>query len=94
MKGTEKFYSFISKNIDKVAHVAVSTILFIAIALLFHKAGIVKVGVCQGLSCVVTLVIGIGKEYCDRKRGENFDIKDITADIVGIVIGILITFLI
>lgn len=44
---------------------------------------------------IITYGFGVIKEVVDEKKmSEIFDKKDIIADIIGIMIGILITFLI
>ena len=95
MKKIKIFYSFVSKNIDKIAHAAVSTILLVSLTLLLHKVGISNLWVCRAVSALITYGFGVIKEVIDEKKmSEIFDKKDIIADIIGIMIGILITFLI
>lgn len=95
MKKIEIYYSFVSKNIDKIAHAAVSTILLVALTLLLHKVGISNLWLCRAFAMIITYGFGVIKEVIDEKKmSEIFDKKDIIADIIGIVIGILITFLI
>jgi uncharacterized protein YfiM (DUF2279 family) len=56
---------------------------------------IVSAAICAALKCVVglplavflTLAVGVGKELYDRRTGGTFDMGDITADIIGTIIG-------
>lgn len=77
---------------DKIIHSYVSTILtcliYPFIKLLFEN-----VNVCVIISAVIVLLIGIGKELLDKRtEGNQFEIKDIVADIIGIIIAIVIIY--
>lgn len=58
---------------------------------------IVSAAICAALKCVVgvplavflTLAAGVGKELYDRHAGGTFDFGDLTADLVGTIIGAL-----
>lgn len=60
-----------------------------------YQHAIVSAVICAGLKCVVglplavvlTLVIGVGKEIYDSRTGGKFDPWDLTADVVGTIIG-------
>ena len=65
---------------DGMMHVILSSLI----------ASVLSLVLSTGLSAVVTLAIGIGKELYDAKSGKGFcEVKDIVCDIVGILIGIL-----
>jgi Na+-translocating ferredoxin:NAD+ oxidoreductase RnfD subunit len=67
-------------TIDKYKHVVVSAIIAVALNLILP----------WWVAALITLVIGIGKEVYDKvsKKG-CAEWKDLAADVVGIIIGIL-----
>lgn len=69
---------------DKILHIETSALLVIVLSILFPL----------WLSTLLVVCIGIGKEIYDKHHNGCSDIKDIYADIIGIALGILITFLI
>ncbi|MCX6784846.1 MAG: hypothetical protein NTV81_02830 [Candidatus Komeilibacteria bacterium] len=87
----EKFYwlKFLEgKNYygyDKYLHIFISALLLIIFS---HWLGLVSA------SCL-TFFLGLIKELFDKFfRQENFDFKDLAADLVGIFLGIIIIFLV
>lgn len=90
----QKVYNWISENIDKICHGLISLVIVLFLTLLLHKIGCGDMP-SRIIAVCITYIIGIGKELFDhRKMREDFDEKDIAADIVGIAIGFFITFLI
>lgn len=75
---------------DKLLHAFVSCILYVLLFKIFT--------LCFGLYNFVpyifvgalVLVIGFVKEYIDQKSGGIFDLKDLLADFVGILVGFLL----
>lgn len=81
-----KFYDMINKfrdyfGIDGLLHIICSTVLVSLLDLILPLI----------FSIIITLLIGIGKEVVwDKMLGKGtYDKKDIIADIIGILIGIL-----
>ena len=70
---------------DKLLHLTVSCIIFIIVFKLVPWITFNWI-----IATVVTLGIGILKEFIDKKRGGLFDQKDILADIGGLILGGLI----
>lgn len=90
----QKVYNWISANIDKICHALVSLVIVLFITLLLHKIGF-GIIFSRVISIIIAYIIGIGKELIDHsKMKEDFDKNDVKADIIGIMIGFLITFLI
>lgn len=75
--------SFIKTN-DKVKHVLVNFAIVLIVGLFNIKVGV-----------ALAIVASISKELYDKFRpnGTGWDWKDIVADLIGIVIGILILIL-
>lgn len=77
------FFHFMKKKKhDKAAHLAISAIITF---LLFNLFWLIKIW--MWWSPITVLLIGIGKEVIDRinKKKRLFDLKDILADIAGII---------
>ena len=67
-------------TIDKYKHIVVSAIIAVTLNLFLPWWG----------AALITLAIGIGKEVYDKVRGKGYaEWKDLLADLVGILIGIL-----
>lgn len=76
-----KIKSFVKNNVtdDKKLHFLVSALL----TEIFYD-----VGIPLWIAMLITLGIGIGKELYDKYvKKTMFDVKDLIADIVGILIG-------
>ena len=92
----KKLFNWINNKIgsirnDLIIHAGVSALLFI---LIFNILSLFIVSSAALLwSIFITLSIGLIKEYYidDIIRGTNADIKDLYADAVGIIIGVLIS---
>lgn len=90
----QKVYNWTATNIDKICHALASLVIVLFLTLLLHKAGFGTMW-SRVISICIAYTIGIGKELFDhRNMKEDFDKKDVAADIIGIAIGFLITFLI
>lgn len=77
---------------DKIIHSYVSTILT-CLVYPFIKLLFKDVNACVIISAIFVLLIGIGKELLDKRtEGNQFEIKDIIADIIGIFIAIVIIY--
>lgn len=67
-------------TIDKYKHIVVSAIIAVALNLLLP----------WWVAGLVTLAIGVGKEVYDKVSGKGCaEWKDLLADLVGILIGVL-----
>lgn len=65
---------------DKLKHIVVSAIIMVALSLVLPK----------WVAAIITLTIGIGKEVYDKVSKKGWaEWKDLVADLIGIVIGIL-----
>lgn len=42
---------------------------------------------------VIAVLVGVAKELWDKKRGETFDLKDLTADVIGAGIGAILVMI-
>lgn len=69
----------LNKNIDKVAHLFVSYFLLTIFSLVLPLWGAI----------ILAFLFGLGKEIYDKK----FDYKDLIADIIGIIIGVIYVWL-
>lgn len=70
---------------DKHLHVFISTLLVIIFS---AQVKVLMAG-------LISLLFGLLKESFDKfYRHENFDFKDILADVFGVVLGIIIVFLV
>jgi len=80
---------------DKLLHVVVSTVLVVIITgvstIILDTLSALAVGI------VITAIIGLFKEVCDIKiRKTNTlqeSMRDYSADIIGIAIGIVVTYI-
>lgn len=73
---------------DKLLHVESSCMLFLAFSLLIPICKL-PLGSVVWLG-VFSFVVGILKEVYDATHGERFDLHDLLADFVGVVIGVVI----
>lgn len=65
---------------DKLKHIAVSAIIAVVLNLILP----------WWVAAILTLAIGVGKEVYDKVTGKGHpEWKDLLADLVGILIGIL-----
>lgn len=65
---------------DKLKHIVVSAIICVALNLILP----------WWVAAILTLCVGIGKEVYDKVTGKGHpEWKDLVADIVGIIIGVL-----
>lgn len=69
-----------SMTIDKYKHIVVSAIIAVALNLFLP----------WWVAALITLAIGVGKEVYDKVSGKGCaEWKDLLADLVGILIGVL-----
>ncbi len=65
---------------DKLKHIVVSAIIAVALNLILP----------WWVAAILTLAIGVGKEVYDKVTGKGHpEWKDLVADLVGIIIGVL-----
>ena len=91
----KKVINWLSNNLDKVAHFAISIVLTIVYgAILFHTtAGATILNAAVG-GAFASLGLGIAKEVYDYIIVRNLDLKDLLADLIGSAVGIIILCLI
>ena len=63
---------------DKVMHAETCALISSVVSVYAHNALI---------GAIATIVLGVLKELYDKSTGEEFDWKDLTADVVGAVFG-------
>ena len=91
----EKVINWLSNNLDKVTHFAVSIVLTIVIgAILFHTSVGLPILNAATAGALAALALGFIKEVVDFMRGGKFDAKDIVADFIGSAVGLAILCLI
>ncbi|MBQ0140643.1 MAG: hypothetical protein KBT36_15270, partial [Kurthia sp.] len=69
----------INKHIDKVAHLFVSYFLLTVFSLILPLWGAI----------ILAFLFGLGKEIRDEIKHKGFDYKDLIADLIGIIIGVI-----
>lgn len=75
---------------DKYVHFIVCLIGTFLLAALIHFIGATVI-VSTIISAVVFFLIGVAKELVDKYyRGEIFDKKDLLADLIGLIVGIVL----
>ena len=67
-------------GMDKIAHFFGSAFLTLAIGRFLHPA----------IAAATTLSLGLAKEMMDKGSGGKLDGKDLVADALGIILGVLI----
>lgn len=85
----KKTFAWIKANTDKCLHFTVCVIiavLFAKISMLFNNASFESVLI-GGLSATL---IGVIKECIDFLKGEDFDVKDLLADVIGAAAGMIL----
>ena len=86
---SEKTDSWFSQ--DKGLHLVGSTILSVGMAKSLERFGSYTKSKSANVSFGFTLSVGLGKEFCDKaKPGNTFSYKDLTADLLGCLIGFIL----
>lgn len=75
-----KIYSYVSEHIDRICHACISYLLVISYAFIISLDHFY-------IGIIGTLVLGIFKEILDLCTYGTADIKDLLADIVGVLIA-------
>lgn len=90
----KKILDWIYKNPDKPLHTLISTIIVIIYFIIFSN--ILKYDTLHSIvfSCVLTYFSGVIKEIYDKYYRFGWNIKDINANLIGIVIGAILLILI
>ena len=87
----EKVINWLSNNLYKVTHFAVSIVLTIVIgAIFFHTSVCLPILNAATAGALAALALGFIKEVVDFMRGGKFDAKDIVADFIGSAVGLAI----
>jgi len=74
------------KQKDKRDHLVYSAFIFLTFFMLLRESYI--------YASLITIVIGVGKEIYDKNTpGRECDIKDVIADALGILLGIMICYI-
>lgn len=89
-----KLFYYITKNLDKLCH-SLACILLVVIfsAVFLHTTSGISVIAASGCGFFAAVTIGILKEAFDFIRGTSFSIPDLIADIVGSILGFMLTLL-
>lgn len=75
--------------VDKWMHAVVSVLITVFLYKLFALTGM-PLTMTLIISSVLTAGIGIAKEVWDKKNNGSPEARDIVADIIGVVVGILL----
>lgn len=77
---------------DKILHFMVSMAIAILVVLLCLPLGTIAA---VGITVCVCSIAGIGKEIYDCKKDNptGFDWKDLLADLIGMIVGITLIFI-
>ena len=77
---------------DKEWHVTIGTLLFIVPAAFMHYV----FGASWVIACYIAgfygILISVGKEVLDRYHGGSFGLKDICADLLGLLSGLQLLY--
>lgn len=87
-----KFFDWISNNLDKICHFLTCALIVIIIGVIFAEnlfGCSLLLSLAIGTS--VSIIIGILKEIIDLIRYGNFDLKDILADVIGTIFGCVLS---
>ena len=88
LRNMKKLVNWLMVNSDKLLHFIVCLLLAYNIALLdiviFNRSPLVV----SAVASVAVLVIGVIKELYDIFNGEEFDLHDLAADVVGLRVGV------
>lgn len=86
-----RFKKIVSKlgGEDKLLHVESCCLMVMVLSVLFSEDDKVSFWLASLVGAGV-FGIGIMKEAYDATHGESFDLKDLLADFIGVVIGVLI----
>ncbi len=76
-------------GIDRLLHLMVCLACTIIVALVCHKVGETS-WVAAAVGSIVAVCVGVTKEMYDFFTDENFDTKDLLADICGAAIGLVV----
>lgn len=89
-----KIFNWLTKiPSDKLLHFGISAGIYIVIFKILVTLFSLYNAVPYVLAGVLTLAIGYTKEIIDEKRGSKVDFKDLLADALGILCGVLIMIL-
>jgi hypothetical protein len=75
--------------VDKWMHAVVSVLITVFLYKLFALTGM-PLTMTLIISSVLTAGIGIAKEVWDKKNNGSPEARDVVADIIGVVVGILL----
>ena len=75
--------------VDKWMHTVVSMLITVFLYKLFALTGM-PLMMTLIVSSVLTAGIGVTKEVWDKKNNGSPEIRDVVADIIGVVVGILL----
>lgn len=75
--------------VDKWMHAVVSMLIAVFLYKLFALTGM-PLMMTLIVSSILTAGIGVAKEVWDKKNNGSPEIRDIVADLIGVVVGILL----
>lgn len=82
-----KLLNWLYKNCDKVLHFTISLLLAFIVGLVLMLVWHFRPWAAMLISWGVVFLIGVIKETLDALGGGIFDLKDLQADIIGLVLG-------
>lgn len=77
--------------LDKWLHLVACLLLVCVVVIVLNGACGVALGASRAYAAAAVACIGVGKEVWDKAHGGAFDLKDLLADAVGILVGLLLT---
>lgn len=78
---------------DKYIHFTMGFFIAFMSFMFSYRVFTEKIIICSTIGLTIGFVIGLGKEYIDKMRGEVFDIKDAISTWVGSASGLILGLL-
>lgn len=76
---------------DKYVHLLACLLLTFVVGQAVHLFSSYPLDVCAGIGAIAAMTVGFFKEWYDEFTGGELDYKDLAADFVGCLIGLLVT---
>lgn len=80
-----------SISADKYVHLLSCLLLTFVVGQAVHLCSSYPLDVCAGIGAIAAMTVGFFKEWYDEFRGGEVDYKDLAADFIGSVLGLLVT---
>lgn len=89
-----KIINYIYCNLDKICHVTITIILTLITTVIYYNTTnglpLLNASVLGGLTA---FFFGIGKEVMDFITNNKFDLHDLCADFIGVILGFILSLL-